>query len=166
MNDSVIMDAFTMDGSMLWQANDVRPFAITRLETLRRVSGFVPRAYVAPEASQTPLPQANTVFSQLRMPLGTIVWGYLIADTGLLDESWQAFETKSPRRMFSEPELAAPSGTASFGVNLLLQPFVVASTSDLNIEIYKGNGTASSETTPMQLVLLCAEPTDREECKS
>jgi hypothetical protein len=165
MNDAVIMDAFTMDGSMLWQTNDVRPYAIVRLETLRTVSGFIPRAYVAPEASQTPLPQANTVFSQLRMPLGTIVWGYLIADgTALTDENWQAFETRG-RRFFSEPELAAPNGTASFGVNLFLEPFVVASTSDLNVEIYKGNGIVSGAT-PMQLVLLCAEPTDREECKS
>jgi len=162
---SAVIDGFSMDGSILWQAPDYRPYAIERLDLLRSVQGFVPRAYVAPETSQTPLQNGNTAFTQLRMPLGTIVWGYMIQDVGdaLSDESWQVSETRG-RRLFSEPESATPGYNSQFGVFLLLQPFVVASTADLNVEIYKGIGSASNATVPMQVVLLCAEPTDKQEC--
>ena len=166
-NTVSVIDAFTADGSMLYQSPDVRPFAVHRLDTLREASAFVPRQYVAPQVNQTPIQNADAAYFQIRLPLGTIVWGLLFFDNGAeLNEVFQISETRG-RQLLSEPcNPIQTVGTASPGprLTLLVEPFVVASTGELNVEIYKGNsGDNSSTVFPAQLVLMCAEPTDRSE---
>jgi len=166
MNTVSVIDAFTVDGSILYQSPDVRPFAIYRLDTLRQAQAFVPRQYVTPQRNQTPIPNADAAYFQVRMPLGTILWGLLFWDAeASYDEVFQISETRG-RKLFSEPcNPLRTVGTAVMGprLTMLLEPFVVASTGELNVEIYKGNGARSSAVLPLQLVLMCAEPTDRSE---
>jgi hypothetical protein len=164
-NTVSVIDAFTVDGSMLYQSPDPRPFAVHRLDVLREAQAFVPRQYVTPQVNQTPISNGDAAYFQVRVPLGTILWGILFYDGGAsADEVFQIYETRG-RKLLSEPcNPIQTIGNSSAGprVTLLVEPFVVASTGELNVEIYKGQSTdLSSVTFPAQLVLLCGEPTDR-----
>jgi len=153
----VLLDAFTVDGSWLYQTKFLQPYAIGRLEALRRASGFVPRFYMTPLSSQTPLPVRDVVFMQVRMPLGTVIWGLLFWDDTASPYEVQQISETNGRSLFAEPLLPGISP----GVIYLVEPFTVSASGEVNVTIANGDGPASSPVFPAQFVLLCAEPAGR-----
>jgi hypothetical protein len=160
---NAILDAFTVDGSWLAQSPYLAAFATNRLQALRRAAGFRPRFGVAPLSSETPIAINDTAFHQLRVAVGSVLWGLaLYVDNGA-GYAIQISETNG-RSLFSEPVQIALGSTgsglvtASPGVFYLVEPFTVAASGELNVQISNLGAQETGTPYPMQLILLLAEP--------
>ena len=129
-----ILDGFTMDASWLYQARFLQPYAVGRLEAIRRAQGMVNRYYVAPLSSQTPLQIRDVVFIQIRVPLGTVIWGFGFWDDAAGSFEVQQVEETKGRQLFSEPLQPGMSP----GVIYMVEPFTVSASGGISVSIAVG----------------------------
>lgn len=159
INDcGAIMDAFTLDGSWLYQPKFLQPYAVNRLEDLRRAQGLLPRFFVVPLGSALPIADRDTAMMQVRTPAGTVLWGLLFN----VDQSdgYSIQIESGGLELYSEP---LQVGTSP-GVIYMVEPFTIPD-HGINVTIHNNGLAPAQPVLPLQLVLLCAAPANVEvEC--
>ena len=158
-NCTPVMDAWTVNGSFLWQAAYFEPYLVDRLEELRRAAGLIPRFYVAPLSSQNPVAAKDVVFLKIPVPPGTVLWGLAFYVDNLDGYAVQIEETGG-RQIFNEP--ISPGNSPGLLYPFLLEPFTVSEIGTLDVTIASRGASTGSDFPFIQLLLLCAAPANVE----
>ena len=166
---AAVMDFFTIDGSWLSQSPYLTAYCVDRLEALRRAVGFTAKIGIAPLATQVPIATNDTAFFQIRVARGTVIWGFSIYSDNDFGYALQISETGG-RSLYAEP-IQLTLGTdanldpvyGSPALCYMVEPFTVAATGEINVQLSNLGLVAEDPIFPFQLAILMAEPNGVEE---
>ena len=153
------VDGFLLSASQLYLPTSFRASAFAQMETLRKAKGYGPRVYLVPEQIIQPIPAQSQVEYQVRVQVGSYLWGMNLSVTAGSISNLTAMVTDACSEMplFSDYVngqnlTPVPSGVSRNPALTMCRP--IGEPGTLNVEIYN----SSVEDCTCQLALFVAEP--------
>jgi hypothetical protein len=151
-----IPDGFLHNLSLKQWASDYYTMQVAQMEVFRHAQAFRPKWYVVPDGRLATLAPYQTIEAQLRMPVGSWIWGLSlspIASTVLVrivDNGTKIPLFEDFIRLLIWPPLGA------YWEPMLIEPRAVVHPGEINVEI--ANEDPTSPIGNLQLVIYTMEP--------